>query len=364
MVDRAVSRLSVYNTTAAAIWRAWSQNLSVADAARNLEVTFGLDPERARRDVEAILEHWRSEGLFDTEAPPLSLSGMQKAEWQKPAEGYAARWTCRIGGLTIEFAVQKFDRVSQIRTLLQPFEIEGSSTRRADLSIHLREVEGDETALIVDGLEHVRAGTDVTLKDAVHDVLIEHVHRGANSLALLHAGCVAKNGIGIAFSADSGGGKTTLIAYLAAHGFTYLADDLLPITRSGAALPWPMPLSVKSGSLAILGPIYPHLAEAPSFRTKGDTARLLSPPAMKWDHHADLRFLVFPKYDPGKDTAFDELAPLDALTRLIESRIWLGYPLTLERVLGFLKWVSSVRSFACTYSDVEDAAAHLNRLTR
>ena len=360
MVDRATSRLLVYNAAAATVWRAWSRSASVADAAKQLGMTFGIDAGRAHRDVEAILEHWRSEGLFDT-ATPLA-PGSDTVEWQARDKVYAGRWTCQISGLTIEFAIEKSDRVAQVRTLLQLFETEGSPTRPADLSIALREVEGGATALIVDGLERVRAAKGETLKDAVHDVLIERIHPRARVLALAHAGCVAKNDIAVGFPADSGGGKTTLIAYLAAHGFTYISDDLLPIAEDGIALPWPMPLSVKSGSLAVLGPIYPHLAEARSFRTKGDTAHLLPPPVMNWDHHVDLRFLVFPKYGPSADAAFDEIGPLDALTRLIQSRIWLGYPLTLDRVTAFLKWLASVRSFACTYSDVKDAAAHVNRI--
>ena len=48
-----------------------------------------------------------------------------------------------------------------------------------------------------------------------------------NGMLPLHASCVAAAGRAIAFTADSGGGKSTLAAALAARGFSHVCDDTL-----------------------------------------------------------------------------------------------------------------------------------------
>ena len=48
-----------------------------------------------------------------------------------------------------------------------------------------------------------------------------------NGMLPLHASCVAADGRAIAFTADSGGGKSTLAAALAARGFFHVCDDTL-----------------------------------------------------------------------------------------------------------------------------------------
>ena len=48
-----------------------------------------------------------------------------------------------------------------------------------------------------------------------------------NGLVPIHASCVEGNGRAVAFTADSGGGKSTLAAALAARGFAHVCDDTL-----------------------------------------------------------------------------------------------------------------------------------------
>lgn len=248
--------------------------------------------------------------------------------------------------------------MTAVRTLLQPFEVDPQTAGAPDVSIQLRQVGSGETALLVDGIEIVRAPAETPLKDSVHQALIERVYPDTPWLALLHGGAVARSGIAVAFSADSGCGKTTLIAYLLAQGYKYVADDLLVLTHRGTALPWPMPLSVKSGSLNALSSLYPGLGASVSFRTKGDTAYLLQAQSDGWEER-ELRSLVFPKFDAAAPPRLSEVRPLEALARLLKNRFWLGHPLTRDRVLLFLAWLRNVQSFSLSYSQLADAARHV-----
>jgi hypothetical protein len=65
----------------------------------------------------------------------------------------------------------------------------------------------------------------------------------------LHAGVVAADGRGIAFPADSGGGKSTLTAACLQAGFDYVSDEALCINvETGAIEVYPKPLGLSSWS--------------------------------------------------------------------------------------------------------------------
>jgi hypothetical protein len=51
------------------------------------------------------------------------------------------------------------------------------------------------------------------------------------------------------------------------------------------------------------------------------------------------------------------LEPLDALTRLLNDRVWLGYPLERAVIERFLHWFATVPAFAIRYSSVPDAVS-------
>jgi hypothetical protein len=54
---------------------------------------------------------------------------------------------------------------------------------------------------------------------------------------ILHASCVARDGVAIAFAADSGTGKSTLAAAFISRGFGLIADDIVAIDTEAAGGP-------------------------------------------------------------------------------------------------------------------------------
>ena len=78
-----------------------------------------------------------------------------------------------------------------------------------------------------------------------------------NGLFALHASAVARDGRVFAFTADSGGGKSTLAAALVArHGFAHVCDDTLVLAagKSGLlALPDGKPLKLWGDALGLVG---------------------------------------------------------------------------------------------------------------
>ena len=73
---------------------------------------------------------------------------------------------------------------------------------------------------------------------------------------VFHAGAVAKDGIAVVLPAESGGGKTSLVAALLEQGFEYLSDEFAFIDpESLRVLPFPKGLCFKEGGIEL----FPHL---------------------------------------------------------------------------------------------------------
>ena len=76
-----------------------------------------------------------------------------------------------------------------------------------------------------------------------------------NSLGVaFHAGAVAYQEKVILLPGQSGSGKSTMSAWLTAHGFSYLTDELifLPDSGPGMVIPFTRPVCIKSGSVAVI----------------------------------------------------------------------------------------------------------------
>jgi hypothetical protein len=355
LLDSARQRLTVYNAMASEVWRALNAGCGAAEIAAELAAAYGEDADGTRRDVDAIIEHWRTEGLYP-ELPGASFKPATCSGRDDPGiPSWAAEWVCRFRDHVIGFAVEDRDRAEPIRNLFRDLEVHDAE---AQSRLEIREGPAGEAILVKNGTEQARVLDPLALKSCVHQSILECIRPGVGWLALIHGGAVAKGGVGIGLPAISGSGKTTLIAYLIRHGFDYLSDDLIGLAAPDATIvPWPTPLSIKAGSWQALAPHYPELSSSPTFRVRGLRARLLAPPPAAWQAEPlPLRLLVFPKYQAAADTAFRRISALDALGQLLSAGIWLGYPLCRERVQAFLDWLIQIPAYVLAYDELGEGA--------
>ena len=292
----------------------------------------------------------------------LGTDDLYSIDWVAQSEPrWSACWTCLIRDLVVSFSIEPARLVSPVRMLLQHLEVENIDPQTR---FEIRAISQDGGVLIQDGIERMRASHPGAFKDSVHKAILETLHTGVEWLALIHGGALAFNRIGIGFPAPTGSGKSTLIAYLAKNGFKYFSDDILPITApAGVILPWPLPLSIKSGSWEILLPLYPDLSRSPVFFTKGDRARLLKPcPTLWYQEPVPLRYLVFPHFNPTAPNGLQTIPPLEVFEQLIRENTWLGHPLDKRRIEAFLDWLRGIPAFALTYKNLPEAARCLEEL--
>lgn len=90
-------------------------------------------------------------------------------------------------------------------------------------------------------------------------VIFNLLNKNKNGISL-HAGAVAYGEEVILLPGQSGSGKSTMSAWLCAHGFSYLTDELifLPDHESGQVIPFIRPVCIKTGAISEIKRIIPE----------------------------------------------------------------------------------------------------------
>ena len=102
-------------------------------------------------------------------------------------------------------------------------------------------------------------------------------------------------------------------------------------------------------------PITRNWQRRASYRTKGVEARMLIPPASAWDADpVPLRRLVFPRFADGAEPHARRLSSFETIERLLTDRVWLGNPVTEQRMSAFLAWLDRTPAYALSYGSLAD----------
>ncbi len=355
LLDRSTNSLFAFNETARHVWDLIESGKSASSTISEFAQAWQIPTAVAERDVGSIFAQWRACGLLagsdrrEVHDPPI---GDTKANLPSPAREFS-EWTCTIRGIPIAVASDTA-LIGPIRELFRVFETPGVAPRSR---IEIRFATETDIVLVEDGRERLRTDDWTEATGALYIAILETIHPGVRWFALIHGSALARGNDGIALAGPSGSGKSTLTAALMAAGFDYLSDDLIALAEpDGVIVPWPLPLSIKPGSADIVAGFWPELAKASSYPTKGMTARLLIPAAGAWDSEpVKTRRIFFPRYAAGAQAESMRLSSFQVVERLLKDRMWLGSPITEERVTAFLAWLQDTPAYALTYPDLDSA---------
>src|SRR5262249_27689722 len=261
-------------------------------------------------------------------------------------------WVCTIRGMPIAFAVET-EMPGPFRLLFSHLETPEAIPQAR---LEIRTTSTGEMVLIEDGRERLRTIDAAEAIGALHVAVLEHTRSDLEWFALIHGAALATAGKGLALAGPSGSGKSTLAAGLISRGYDFLADDLIALSEPhGMVVPWPLPLSIKQGSIEIVEAHHPQLAEAAPYRTKGVEARMLIPPSSAWNADpVPLCCLVFPHFAEGAEPRARRLTSFETIEGLMTDRIWLGSPITEKRMSAFLTWLDRTPSYALSYGSLAD----------
>jgi len=188
-------------------------------------------------------------------------------------------------------------------------------------------------------------------------------------LLSVHAGVVAFGPDCVLLPASAGSGKTTLTAALLKAGATYFSDEIALLDdRTLAVTPVPLSLTVKDGSLEPLRPLYPEL-DTLTRHVREDFVRVryLPPPAASLprpDASARARWIVFPLYSPGVETALHPMDRPAGLRRLLDESYVRPGSLTRAKVQALVQWMRTVDCYELPFSSLPEAVALVAALPR
>lgn len=148
------------------------------------------------------------------------------------------------------------------------------------------------------------------LTDALRYGMLELCERRLESFVTLHAAAVARRGALVLLAGESGAGKTTLTLALLDAGWTYLSDDLAPVSVETAFVhPFPKPLGVKDpAAFDGVRDSFPTTSLAPP------AGSFLVPPT-RWhvgDDPLPVAALLFPRFAAGAALEVERLSAAKA----------------------------------------------------
>jgi hypothetical protein len=207
----------------------------------------------------------------------------------------------------------------------------------------------------------------------IYELVLEALHPNVDWLARFHASAVARGDTALLFPAPSGSGKSVLVTSLVRDGYDYLSDSQAFVS-AGDHRVWPFPLGInlKFGSRDLVAiprgfeaidSAIPQGFEAIDIRGVELRDQVLAPPSEVWAHPpVCVHAVVFPRYVAGRAPALARLTPIDALVRLLMAPIYLGDPLTAQRISRFLRWVKATPCYNLVYGDLAAAKVLIARL--
>ena len=141
----------------------------------------------------------------------------------------------------------------------------------------------------------------------------------------LHASCVAIDGIGVAFAAPSGEGKSTLVASMVDRGATFVSDDICvmtPVTHGSASV-WPGAPRVKldDHGLAALNGNGAELEPVGGPRGK---FHLPIETTFDWSAPIPLKRVYLLRSSDG-EPRIERLTGLDAISAIVDDTYFLTY---------------------------------------
>jgi Coenzyme PQQ synthesis protein D (PqqD) len=358
LLDRASNCLFAYNDTARHVWDLIEDGRTEEDLISEFARAWGIPISLARADVNAIVAEWRLQYVLVDRGRSRSRGARVKprsaaASWHDPPQaGWASEWVCTIRDTPIAFAIET-ELPGPFRLLFAHLE---TPTAVPQVRMESRTGPIGERVLVEDGRETVRTVDPAVVMGALFVAVLKRTRANLQWFALIHGAALGFAGKGLALAGPSGSGKSTLAAGLVGQGYDFLADDLIALSEpSGMIVPWPLPLSIKQGSIDIVGAHHPQLAKAASYRTKGVEARMLIPPADAWDADpVPLRHLVFPRFVAGAEPHARRLSSFETIERLLIDRVWLGNPVTEQRMSTFLAWLDGTPAYALSYGSLAD----------
>jgi len=199
----------------------------------------------------------------------------------------------------------------------------------------------------------------------VQDYIRISYYRSTDYLISLHSGALYFNKIPLIMPASSGSGKSTLSTYLMHQkGFEFLTDEVVMIDKSSHIWPIPLAITIKEGSWSVLESYGISLKDLPVHKRFDGQSLHFLPPVNIATQSRSLKegYLIFPKYSEGADTELKPLTTLEALNIITTSGYEVFDSYDEKTIELWVKTLENLHKYTITYSSLEDAKEHIERV--
>jgi len=157
----------------------------------------------------------------------------------------------QVGPSTVVFESLDAEIVGEFDALFSGFA-QTDSEERPDVLVQISAKPGEDGARIydglVDGVVRCRRVNKYELALQITRLLNRHVLDNEPDRLHLHAGAVTRGTTTVLVLGSSFSGKSTLVAALVERGWSYLSDEQIGVTPAGELVPYPRPITLRSGS--------------------------------------------------------------------------------------------------------------------
>ncbi|MEA3291589.1 MAG: hypothetical protein U9Q71_04700 [Pseudomonadota bacterium] len=249
-----------------------------------------------------------------------------------------------FSGRTVALSADTDWLAEQLRDLFRHLMEAGSAEQSSLLSLHLYQL-GDDYFELEDSAGRRERGSLEYLLHYAREWSTRAFIAASRNLLWLHAGGAVSNGLAVLLPGPAGSGKSTLTAQLVAQGWSYLADDIVPVDCDrNRALPFPFTPAVRTVPHHEDGDWHTFL-EQEKVRVDIQSERVCNEPT-------PVGGIVFPEYladAPGEGT-IEPMTSVAATHELVSQCV--RYDARKEQTIAKLfGLVCSVPSFRLTYSD-------------
>jgi len=188
-----------------------------------------------------------------------------------------------------------------------------------------------------------------------------HDKEESDWIGTFHGSTITNGSSSILFVGESGKGKSTLCALLAANGFDLLADDVSPMLSKDKHIYYnPSAISIKEGAFNLLQPLVTNFESLPIIKfnkTKGDIKYI--PCLRPEEDHYPCNAIILVNYKPKSKIKLEQVSVKTILETIIPDS-WLSP--NPKHAQQFLDWLTELKMYQLTYSDTKNVLAEISKL--
>ena len=353
--------LELLNQVATKIWHSLRSGQRQPEIIRQLEIDYQIDLDQAKSDVELILNLWCKAGLFsetnfENRCKRWHIEeGLHSTSFSDNHPLHQFVYQLSTHQFVIDYYQNEvFDAVHNVLEHLK-VDIKDDIERTKILYRYRLNYNGKYQISDSNKKSH-RFNTLDELVEFIQWTLIEKAYKNNDWLTILHSAALGdEHGQAIVFTAQRGSGKSTLTRLLQNHGLIYLADDVVPITYSGALQPIPTCQRFKKGSWKIVEIEDDSLHKIYS-RHEGHFVKYAPPLTGRiqdWIKSWPVKAIVYPRYIANTECfKITKLNKIESLKMLCRSGTVFGGAIDQAQLESIINWINLTPSYSLTYSDL------------